>query len=227
MDWTLLFAGIAALAVPATVWLGWLTRDLVRASQEQVRIAQEARFDQQRPILVPDLGVPNWAADYNANMPYITVNYQNAGPGAALNIWGVIFGPEPQGGDAPNVPGHSGRQGMPLPAGRQYEDRWHQGGSMVRGTDTIAGQRLFAPQHPSLGRQLRGSIPITARLTFTCRDAFNRKHVSIFDLSPQVGWIPVYTGPADKELLDLEREHAEAIPVVGAADLDSPMVSSS
>jgi hypothetical protein len=157
--------------------------------------------------------LPRRAIAYSPTADWVEIDYQNVGPGVALNIWGVIFGTEPTAGEPGNVSGHSGRQGTPLPTGGGDEVRWHQGGTMVYGTNTVAGHKLYAPRQSPAGNMVSGNIAITAQLTFTYRDVFNRKHASIFDLTPQIGWIPVHTGLVDKELPDIERENFKAIPV--------------
>lgn len=46
------FGGL--IAADAAIWLAFLNKRLVEASQEQARLAQEQLFNQRRPLLVPE-----------------------------------------------------------------------------------------------------------------------------------------------------------------------------
>ena len=209
--------------VCAAVWLGWLTRNLVKQSIADVRETREARYDQQRPVLLPSngghalevkhvLGYPAALyADLRAEL--VTVNLANIGTGPALDVRGILCGPAP--GDLGEV--RSWRSfvfGVPIGSGEQQSIGIAQGGIDIPGSALTGRQKkytLYAPPLPDPSRLPDRVNPvIVARLTITCRDIFGRKHASIFDYTSEQRWVSVDEGffpDIPRDLGDLEREH--------------------
>jgi|SRR5260221_9019798 len=78
---TSIAAVASGLAAGAALWVANLTRKEVRTSQEQVSVSNEARYDQQRPLLIP-------SSAYSMKKGMV----QNEGTSLALTLRGVFFG---------------------------------------------------------------------------------------------------------------------------------------
>jgi hypothetical protein len=197
----------ASLAAYFTYHLMKSGQQQVGISQEQFRQSVEAERDGQLPVLVPSapllsVGQPATGAfgenlqhrqpGYDRTQPFVNVAARNAGPGIALNIWGIVFEPEPE-LDVLKQTGqhHSHRYALPLEPGKDSTEDW-KGGGLPMGGDTEIGTtkryKLYAPRKPSYGETLRGETEKVARLTLTYSDIFGRKHAAIFDLTALMQW---------------------------------------
>jgi hypothetical protein len=214
--WSAVGAVGAFVAAIAASFAGYFTYKIMRAGQEQVRQIIEATRDAQLPLLIPTAplisqdhprpnpqGHPGQTVHYgyDYNLPLALVELRNAGPGIALNIRGVIFGPEPD-NVTERIPGrlHFHRYQLPLAAGEKvvsstydpkvsFDGPWTQGGPPLNGETEIVSDEgrfaLYAPHEPGAWELIRGAPVIVARMTLTYSDIFRRKHAAIFDLSPQ------------------------------------------
>jgi hypothetical protein len=208
----------------------------VKVSQEQFQQSVEAQRDAHLPILLPseqlvslqpivrdDFG--GWSQPthngYDRTWPVARVTVRNAGPGIALNIWGIVFEPEPT-EDVLKQTGqhHSHRYAKPIEPGDVTQIDW-QGGGLPMSGDTEIGKtrryKLYAPRRPTQAEILRGETEKVARLTLTYTDIFGRKHAAIYDLTAQLQWENVdYLRDIDQDLGDMERESLASIPIYRA-----------
>src|SRR5690349_11480923 len=86
---SLLTAAAGLIAASAAIWLAFLNRQLVQASQTQVAASQEQLVSLQRPVLVP-VGKPkfneahdNWLKWEENEQP---LSLRNLGTGTAFNV---------------------------------------------------------------------------------------------------------------------------------------------
>ena len=101
--------------------------------------------------------------------PFVRVTVRNAGPGIALNVWGVIFEPEPETQEQ-KVTGlhHYHRYDLPILPGIEIGQSWKGVGLPFTGDATLdANQqhKLYAPPTPALGNLFLGATVMNARLT--------------------------------------------------------------
>jgi hypothetical protein len=209
----LLLAG----TVGAAVWLSLLTRKLVKQ-------AVLARYDQYRPVIVPimkggELLFTITSARDRDDHEYPFANLQgtgfatlaNIGPGPALGVQGVIFGPAPREGFSE----YAGHQfftfGMPIKGdGLQHEAPAKEGVIEVSGNDRLGGPEgptLYAPVRLPIG--LHSEPVMVARMSITYHDIFGRKHASTFDVTELGEFQAVGDGFLEaikKDLTDLDRE---------------------
>jgi hypothetical protein len=159
----------------------------IEASERQ---AQEALYNQQKPVLVPvgDLGNIIGASDGKL---YVKWGYQNqvigglrnAGVGPALNIYGILFGP-PYITTPPTSPRerYVAWNYPALSPGQEGDEITLQQFTHVSSETTIGGYPLYVPDDAD-------HIGIIARFTLTYQDVFGRKHASIYDYHAQYGWM--------------------------------------
>jgi hypothetical protein len=197
---------ILTLAAVGAAAIGALR--LIKVTGQQVQQTLEARYDQYRPLLVPDgksfeliIGQSNDLEGRGYVFVELSgcqygIYLHNIGSGPALGVWGVIYRPPPVSGDRPNH--HFFKYGTPILAGQTEESASAEGTVILSGDVTIDKEgkhTLYAPPLPSLGEVLTGSAPTTlARLTITYKDIFNRKHASIFDFGLDKEWRAVDGG---------------------------------
>lgn len=205
----------------------------VEVSQQEVRAAREAQQDGQLPILMPsepllsagygsDDGYGHYVQPtqpgYDHNQPFVRVQIRNAGPGLALNIRGIVFGPRPEFENARVIDHcHSHTYPVPLPAGATSSLDWKRGGSLVSGDTRIGTHTLYAPTTPSASDKLRGIAELVGRLTLTYSDIYGRKHATIYDLTADFRWVAVdYIPNIAQDLGELARDALKAMPVYKA-----------
>ena len=238
--WTAVGGGGALVAAGAAVFAARFTYRIMQAGQDQVKISQrqfgqsvEAAQDAHLPVLMPieplvSLGrrIPDERGGYgqekeigyNREKAFVHVAIKNVGAGIALNIWGVVFEPEPEQEILKQTgPHHSHRYELPLEPGKESTLDWTGGGLPTSG-DTEIGTtkryKLYAPRKPTFVQQQRGMADMIARLTLTYSDIFGRKHAAIYDLTTQMQWEHVaYLRDIADDLGDLEREYLSHIPV--------------
>ncbi len=165
-------------------------------------------------------------AGYDRTQPFVRVAVKNAGPGIALNIWGIVFEAEPQ-VELHKQTGqhHSRRYPLPLVPGAEIREDWTGGGLPVSGDTEIGNTetkryKLYAPRTPTPAELQQGMTEKVARLTLTYTDIFGRKHAAIYDLTAQMAWENVdYLRNLTHDLGDLEREALRHRPVYGAPDV--------
>jgi hypothetical protein len=99
VDWTAVAAVATAVAAGVTAWMAWMTRKMATHAGSQASTARAALEDAQRPIVVTTARtarLPNWHSDAapqairEQDGKYF-VPLQNIGPGAALNVNGVLM----------------------------------------------------------------------------------------------------------------------------------------
>lgn len=239
--------GGTLIAAVAASLAAIFTYRIMRSAQEQVKVSQaqnqqtlESERDAQLPVLMPiaqlmaigfvrnettGLETPWNKPGYDPNQSKVPVKIKNVGPGIALNIWGIVFGPEPT-DETQRVmeQHHSHRYGLPLEpvtaessstsptAPRNtVETVWSAGGVAVWGnaeiTDGTKHYTLYAPRKPSLADTMRGNAEKVARLTLTYSDIFGRKHAAIYDLTAQMVWENVaYVRNIQHDLDEMQQE---------------------
>jgi len=150
---------VSAMQVMASRKQTTAMQEQVRVSQEQVRLSLEAQYDSQRPLLIPDGVLPIKDAPNNYPIedqhPWLdfgpqecTVTLRNLGPGIALNVWGVILGPQPA-SQTNEYPQRYSLQIIPmLPISAPQSVKASIGGPMMAGEATIGGYTLYAPLVP-------------------------------------------------------------------------------
>lgn len=242
-DVTGVIGALAALiAAGAAVFAAVFTYRIMQAGQEQVKVSQdqfrqsvEAEQDAHLPVLVPieplaSLGILTRTAGgynqateagYNREMPFAHVAVKNLGAGIALNIWGIVFEPEPelqvhkQTGQH-----HSHRYNLPLEPGQLSREDWKGGGLLTSGDaeiGTTKRYKLYAPAKPTPKEALQGVAGKVARLTLTYSDIFGRKHAAIYDFTERGQWEYVaYLRNIAQGLGELEQESLSQIPVYTA-----------
>jgi hypothetical protein len=211
MDWladigsVVAACGAVGAAAAATI--------LVRITQKQNDLAQREFFSGFRPIVIPtwplDLAQGTNAQKYVDLTTTQTVRIKNIGPGVALNLSLVLFGPppDPPSGLLPNrvmawlePPLASGEERpLSLPVGQSN----FNGDVYVANDPNLA---LFAPPHPSKQDFMIGSADMfVARMTITYHDVFERKHSSTYDFDVLGRWFSRgYQEDIPQDLWDLE-----------------------
>jgi hypothetical protein len=215
------FATVAVglIAACGAVWLGVLNRQLVQATQAQVRASQEDLRNQQRPVLVP-VGAPtfqreheNWLKWEESEQP---LSIRNVGQGTAYNVASVLHG------CASYLHDISGRKvrdtntssnhwtrwlGVPIAPGETVEATLKVDGSkFAQGNREIGGYSLNAPDEPEMAAIAReGALWRVARVMMTYHDISGRKYASIIDYVMDRGWHMVANvRDLDHDLGDLE-----------------------
>src|SRR5258708_23994488 len=132
----------------------------------------------------------------NVNGQSNLVRLTNVGAGVAMNVRGVVFGPEPTmpQGMPPAI--HSLSAAAPMPPGQPLPVVAKRGfsGLKVQGTDSfVPGYTLYAPAAeqltPGESSGIVGSAsPVQFRLTLTYHDLFGRIHGSVYDYTGTNGW---------------------------------------
>jgi hypothetical protein len=193
----------------------------MKVSQDQIRQAAEAQYDNQRPLLVPDGVLPVKDApssyDIEDQHPWLdfepsecVVTLANVGTGIALNVWGIIMGPEP-GSVTSDYPQRYTLNVMPvLHCGPREVVKAPKAGPILLGTAMIGEHQLYAPKVPAhIDRFQKGTPVIVARLTLTYHDIFGHKHATIFDYLAWGQWR--YVAFLRNIPEDLEDRYTEAI----------------
>lgn len=239
----LIAAGSACFAAIFTYRIMRSAQDQVKASREQNQQTLEAERDAQLPVLIPTyplmsvghttqdrtgLAIQPTKMGYDRNEPFVRVALNNVGPGIAVNVWGIIYEPEPAAAvDKVTGQHHSHRYNMPFePAAVQTEESttpgsqipstikrrdWRAGGVAVTGdmevSDGTRHEKLYAPPKPTFADTARGETEKVARITLTYSDIFGRKHAAIYDLTAQMEWENVaYLRNILLDLGEMERE---------------------
>ena len=162
------------VAAGSAVWLAFLNRGLVRASQEQVRasleevrasqqqveVSQEQLRNQERPVLVP-MGKPAFQQDHDNWLDWRVqeqaLAIRNLGTGTAFNVASVLCGCESYVIDSATGPQRSTSSareywtcwlGVPIALGEKWEGNYTHGGVFLDGKRHIAGYSSNAPDEP-------------------------------------------------------------------------------
>jgi hypothetical protein len=154
-------------------------REQIRASEQQ---AQEALYNQYRPVIVP----LDTSSHSSPNFSEILLG--NKGPGVALNTWGFLAirnNPQKQ---------HL-LQTYFLAPGREMTVYLGDTGVQYPRSE-FEGYNV----HPLDGAD---GLPVRARLIVTYNDVFEKKYLSIFDLTNELGWQHVKLQKVDKRLDEL------------------------
>lgn len=242
------------IAISVAIWLAFQNRQLIEQNRKQVQVSQDqfvqsviAEQDTHLPVLMPvaplasignttvdALGTANEHAKdgYDREQPFVRIKVENVGPGIALNIWGIVFEPEPAPmyAELRKLTGlhHYHRYAMPLKSGENIRLDWTGGGIPVTG-DTEIGTTtkrymLYAPPRPTPAEAQRGVTEKIARLTLTYSDIFGRKHAAIYDLTAQMQWENVdYLRDIPADLGDLERNALKDVAVWAAPKVPSAL----
>jgi hypothetical protein len=181
----------SSLAAGAALWVTNLTRKEVRTSQEQVSVSNEARYDQQRPLLMP-----------KSELEMAKGVVRNEGTGLALTLRGVFFGMHCGPDDPPTsiVVASLG----PLRAGSELVFAMSESKLRIHGGSTLdeEGKYSFLPDPPDEAEKRDLVLPRVGRLTITYRDMFGRRHASIFEYRDKVGWeYVVFLSGIDRDIL--------------------------
>jgi hypothetical protein len=246
--WSAVGSSGALVAAGAAIFAAVFTFHIMRASQKQVAVSQEqfgqsveAERDAQLPVLMPFeplLSAGHSVTDnrghsiqptqpgYDRTQPFVRVAVKNAGPGIALNIWGIVFEAEPE-LEAHKQTGqhHSHRYSLPLVSRAEIRVDWKGGGLPLSGDTEIGntvtkGYKLYAPRTPTPAESQQSVVKKVARLTLTYTDIFGRKHAAIYDLTAQMEWENVdYLRNLTHDVGDLERETLRHRLVYGAPDV--------
>jgi hypothetical protein len=193
--------------------------------QEQEML--ETRRAQYLPLVIPMSGPPTRSPApggeyfdeyFDAEMPLTPPQdyfiLRNIGPGLALNVWLIIFGPPTEYHAHLLAPRRAAVLTVPLPPNETGEART-QGTLAVRGTMSIDGNPehiLYAPPTPTVADMaFRDISAVLARFTITYHDIFGLKHASQFDFTRQHRWRCVGFFPdIPKDLHELHREQYTA-----------------
>jgi hypothetical protein len=201
-------------AVGVALWLGLRQRSADR----------EALYNSQRPILVPAkatfkrrLSSTESPTDQDAllvdsvgfkfNEPYYLFELRNVGPGAALNVDGIIAEPQPDQPSTTLARGYRLDVGIPMAPGETVEVCASEGETKLHGTTQIVpGYNLYAPQAPSEGDILHGVGEVKVRFTLTCSDTFGKIHGFVYDYVQDHIWIYRTSQKVDKSIEELNRD---------------------
>ena len=172
--------------------------------------ALEARYDALRPVIAPEqppqepYTAGGGAHDvierprdplFDLTRQGNLVRLTNVGAGVAMNVRGVVFGPEPTmpQGMPPAI--HSLSAAAPIPPGQSIPVVAKRGfsGLKVQGTDSfVPGYTVYAPapERSKAEAAERGTTASTVqfRLTLTYHDLFGRIHGSVYDHTGANGW---------------------------------------
>jgi hypothetical protein len=196
----LAFFTLCVLAV--YVYLAYLTRQQVKASQGQVRATQDTLEASQRPFLFPNSTLTLVSGEgygrrfeFEGQDPGQKITLRNGGTGIALNVYAALVEPHPR-SDAGVV--HNPRMrsvvfDAPLPIGEEFTED-SKGGPFSFGWDTFAGDdprnTLSAPQIPTPAEQRQQqTYRVVVRLTITYDDISGKTHASQFDYIDQGRWV--------------------------------------
>jgi hypothetical protein len=211
MDW---IADVgSAVAACGAVGAACAAIILVRMTQKQNQLAQREFFSGFRPIVIPtwplELKQATNAPKYVDLSTTQVLKIKNIGPGVALNLSLVLFGP-------PLVPTSNLLPNRvvawlepPLSSGEERSVEMPAGQSNFNGDVYVADDTsltLFAPPLPSTRDVMVGSADMfVARLTITYHDVFERKHSSTYDFDALGRWFSRgYQEDIPQDLWDLE-----------------------
>ncbi len=199
------------------------TQAQVKVSQDQIQQALEVQYDSQRPLIVPDGVLPivqatdSLPVGHQDQHPWLdlgpsecSVILTNVGTGIALNVWGIIMGPESAyiGNDYPQR--YTLNVTSVLHCGPREVVKAPKAGPTVWGKAMIGDYQLYAPQAPPVADRLnKGASVVVARLTLTYHDVFGHKHATIFNYMAWGQWR--YVAFLRNITEDIEDRHVEAI----------------
>jgi len=220
------------------------TQAQVKVSQDQIQQALEVQYDSQRPLIVPDGVLPivqatdSLPVGHQDQHPWLdfgpsecSVILTNVGTGIALNVWGIIMGPE-SAYIANDYPQRYTLNVTPvLHCGPREVVKAPKAGPTVWGKAMIGDYQLYAPQAPPVADGLngdytrnarpcnvlcryshrlnKGASVVVARLTLTYHDVFGHKHATIFNYMAWGQWR--YVAFLRNITEDIEDRHVEAI----------------
>lgn len=188
---------VATLAV--VIWYTVKTSEMAAATREMAKANQEQRYDQLRPLLIPE-GDPAFQDEYGHGSWLSTTNIdeqgysmqrlsiRNVGVGPALNVISVLGSSESYVVGNTGTPTREaakhrwmGRLGKPLVPNEEAECIHIMGNERKFSKWADTGD-LNAPPEPTLAHVTREHMPVhAARMTITYHDVFGRKHRSVFD----------------------------------------------
>jgi hypothetical protein len=172
--------------------------------------ALEAQYDALRPVIAPEQPLQEpyitggGAHDvierprdppFNVNGQSNLVRLTNVGAGVAMNVRGVVVGPEPTMPQGMQQSIQSLSAAAPMPPGQPIPVVAKRGfsGLKVQGTDSfVPGYALYAPapERSKAEAAERGTTasPVQFRLTLTYHDLFGRIHGSVYDYTDANVW---------------------------------------
>ncbi len=197
-------------AVVVALWLGLKQRSADR----------EALYNSQRPILVPAKATFKRqltsteqdsllvdSVGFKFNEPYYLFDLRNVGPGAALNVDGILTEPQPDQPTTTLAQSYRPHLDIPIASDATAEVSVSPGGTMLHGTAEIGpGYQFYAPQAPSEGDRLRGVGAVTVRFTLTCSDIFGKVHAFVYDYTEDSRWVYRTSQRVEKSIADHDRD---------------------
>jgi hypothetical protein len=190
-------------------------------ARRQAREMVEARYALSRPLVIPTGKPPlrgqgevygtQW---FDLVAPPNQPIFRNIGPGPALNVWCVMFGPRPSEPEHEVAQRRTAWVDVPIPAGEEHLADCEQGRTTLDGNATLDGNpahTLYAPTEPDQQDvMLRGVTHILARYTITYHDIFGQRHAAIFDFTFQHRWLCVGFFQIERDIEELNRERYAA-----------------
>jgi len=213
MDWVADIGSIVAAC--GAVGAAWQATRLVKKSQAQNDLAQRELFASNRPIVIPTWKFsPQLNADGTKWIDLTgdqVIRIQNIGPGVALNLSIVMFGPPPASpsGLLPNRV--ISWLEPPLRSGEERTITLKPGSSNFNGDVRIDNDpqlSLFAPPTPSARDLMLGAADhFLARLTMTYHDVLGRRHSGTYDADVLSRWLSrSYREGIATDLWDIESD---------------------
>ncbi len=178
---TVVLAVIAAISIGVNTWIIFIYRKQVKIGQDQVRLSQDALYEQHRPLLIPDTIL---------NPPH---KITNEGTGIALNVRGYIFYPKSShdGKKAARVTVLSSKTNNYVPQGKElaveYFDReleFNEDCRLAPGVALVPSQSYY-------------------RLVITYQDVFDQNLASVFDYMQMEWKLIKFPKNISKEALDI------------------------
>jgi len=206
-DWATVLTVVSTVVTAlATAFLAVFTFVTLRYLRRQEDRAEQERFDQHRPLLIPtaELDIVSGVSDVVWKDGRTIIAVQNVGPGVALDVAGLLLGAR----DLSMSCRYTAWRPIPLPPVLTDHtlELWG-GSSMIPSQATIGAHTLCAPDKPTSIMLVNEPPWPLLRLTLTYRDIYGRKHVSLFDYTSMWRWETVaIIENIPKDLLDLEEE---------------------
>jgi hypothetical protein len=204
-------AAATIILIAVTIYYAWQAKRQADEVARQEKIANQQRFDAQRPVICPigELPLNHFRLDWTAAEHEISL--RNFGSGVALTTCGLLFPPRAQLPSNIRPPEYSFWHQPPLGPGESRPAKLQLGGTLIPGDAQLAGHELYAPPKPSQYElMVMGQYNIVARLTITWEDVFKRKHAGIYDYIDVFGWYCVgLFEDTERDLEDLN-DHARS-----------------
>ncbi len=186
----------------------------------------ETLYALNRPILAPRMPLSLRNNDLDWDSRHYTVKIRNVGPGAALNVWGVLLPPkQAETVDPPRQ--YCLRSHAPISQADKdidiyfLEEKIFRGDEMIAHRDGTKEQYSLCPPSLDLPQDsVDGRYAYIARLTLTYRDVFGRKHASIYDHTDRHRW--KFVVHLDDIRNDLEDMHTSVLRKINQQEKSEP-----